>query len=199
MMTCMESTPRMIIVAGPNGAGKSTTAPFLLRDAFAVEEFVNADTIARGLSAFAPERSALQAGKIMLRRIRDLAARRRSFAFETTLASRLFAPWAASLADEGYKVHLIFLSLPSADVVVQRVDTRVRLGGHAVEEDVIRRRYASGWRNLFALYMPVVDSWILFDGQMPGVPKLIAEGALGQVKVHQRQRYDSRLREYAHG
>jgi predicted ABC-type ATPase len=56
-------------------------------------EFVNADEIAHGLSAFRPESVAPQAGRIMLERLRVLAKHRVDFAFETTLASRSFAPW----------------------------------------------------------------------------------------------------------
>ena len=89
--------PLVVIVAGPNGAGKSTTAQYLLRDALAVTEFVNADGIAAGLSVFYPERVAMTAGRVMLQRLRALAAARQDFAFETTLASRSFAPWLAEL------------------------------------------------------------------------------------------------------
>lgn len=173
----MSSTfPRIIILAGPNGAGKSTTAPLLLRDTFAVDEFVNADTIAAGLCAFAPETAALEAGKIMLRRTRELAVRRVDFAFETTLASRTFAPWAARLIETGYAVHLFFLSLPNAEMAVQRVLNRVQRGGHSVPEETIRRRYDAGLSNLFRLYMPVVTSWKIFDNATPGAPLDIAEG-----------------------
>jgi predicted ABC-type ATPase len=87
-----EVKPLIIVLAGPNGAGKSTTAPTLLRDALSVDEFVNADAIAQGLSPFAPETAALAAGRITLKRLNELAAKRVNFAFETTLASRTFAP-----------------------------------------------------------------------------------------------------------
>jgi predicted ABC-type ATPase len=82
--------PKVVVIAGPNGAGKSTTAPAILRDALKVREFVNADTIAAGLSAFSPESVALPAGRIMLERVRELAHEGCDFAFETTLASRTF-------------------------------------------------------------------------------------------------------------
>ena len=102
----MASTPPLVVViAGPNGAGKSTTAPRLLQDALAVREFVNADPIAAGLSAFRPESVALAAGRVMLARIRELARERADFAFETTLASRSFAPWLADLRDSSFDVH----------------------------------------------------------------------------------------------
>ena len=94
--------PSLVVIAGPNGAGKSTLAPVLLKDTLAVTEFVNADVIARGMSAFAPENVAIAAGRLMLGRLRELAKQRTSFAFETTLASRSFAPWIRRLVETGY-------------------------------------------------------------------------------------------------
>jgi predicted ABC-type ATPase len=61
-----DTKPKIIMIAGCNGAGKSTLAPHLLRDAFNLKDYVNADTIAQGLSAFAPENAAIEAGQIML-------------------------------------------------------------------------------------------------------------------------------------
>ena len=91
--------PSLVVIAGPNGAGKSTLAPVLLKDTLSVTEFVNADVIARGISAFAPENVAIAAGRLMLGRLRELAKQRTSFAFETTLASRSFAPWIRRLVE----------------------------------------------------------------------------------------------------
>ena len=108
----MADAPSIVIIAGPNGAGKSTAAPVLLKETFATPEFVNADVIAQGLSGFAPENSAFEAGRIMLRRLRQLARERRSFAFETTLASRSFAPWIAKERGRGYQFILIFCGSP---------------------------------------------------------------------------------------
>ena len=82
--------PHLILIAGPNGAGKSTSAPGILRGALAVSQFVNADTIALDLSGFAPERAAIQAGRVMLTRLHQLAEEGDDFAFETTLASLKF-------------------------------------------------------------------------------------------------------------
>ncbi len=168
------SSSSVVIIAGPNGAGKSTAAPFLLRQAFAVEDFVNADTIARGLCALRPESVALEAGKIMLRHLRGLAARRASFAFETTLASKTFAPWLRVLSGQGYRVQILFLWLPNEDVAVARVAERVHTGGHHVPEDVIRRRYHAGLKNLFGLYMPVAFCWRVYDNVGFAGPRLVA-------------------------
>jgi predicted ABC-type ATPase len=65
----MMESPNIVIIAGPNGAGKSTAAPQLLRDYLGITEFVNADVIAQGLSAYNPEGTAIQAGRLMLARI----------------------------------------------------------------------------------------------------------------------------------
>lgn len=97
-----EPSPSVVILAGPNGAGKSTVAPALLQGALAVDEFVNADVIAQGLSAFEPDRVAIAAGRIMLARLNELAAQRVDFGFETTLATRSFAPWLRGLRQSGY-------------------------------------------------------------------------------------------------
>lgn len=165
--------PEVVVIAGPNGAGKSTLAPTLLRDTFGLSEFVNADTIAEGLSAFAPENAAFDAGRVMLGRLHELASERKDFAFETTLASRYFAAWLKELQDSGYKIGLIFLWLENVDLAIQRVNTRVQVGGHSIPEETIRRRYERGIKNLFDLYLPITNSWRVFDAS-PIMPREIA-------------------------
>ena len=171
--------PLVVVLAGPNGAGKSTSAPYLLKDALAVDEFVNADTIAQGLSAYRPDAAAVTAGRIMLERLRVLANLSRDFAFETTLAGRSHARWLRELQAAGYRTHLIFLSLPSADLAVARVADRVRRGGHHVPDAVIRRRFVAGLRNLFSVYMQVFDAWTIYDNADVVSPRLVASRAFG--------------------
>jgi predicted ABC-type ATPase len=154
--------PNIIVIAGPNGAGKSTLAPALLRDTLNIPEFVNADTIAEGLSAFAPDDASFDAGRVMLGRLHELAEEQKDFSFETTLATRFYARWLRQLRPE-YNVTLIFLWLQSADLAVQRVAERVRTGGHVIPEETIRRRYSRGIKNLFELYMPIADVWSVRD------------------------------------
>ena len=178
--------PSIVILAGPNGAGKSTAAPELLQGELAVNEFVNADVIARGLSAFDPDGAAIAAGRVMLRRLDELARLRETFAFETTLASRSFAPWLRDLRSSGYAVHLFFLWLSSPELAVQRVANRVRSGGHDVPADTIRRRYRGGLRNFFSLYQPIVSSWAVYNCSNPR-SQLVAEGLeSASVKVYDR-------------
>lgn len=171
--------PSVVILADPNGAGKSTAAPELLQGELAVSEFVNADVIARGLSAFHPGRVAMAAGRVMLARLDELARQRDTFAFETTLASRSFAPWLRKLHTSGYEIHLVFLWLSSADLAIERVADRVRNGGHDIPGDVVRRRYAAGIRNFFDLYQSATTSWVLYNSSGPQ-PTLVAEGLESQ-------------------
>ncbi len=157
------SPPKIIIIAGPNGAGKTTFArAFLPREA-GCQVFFNADLIAAGLSPFAPEKAAIQAGRLMLKVIAQHVAKSTNFAFETTLAGKIYARHIPTWRAQGYKVTLLFLSLPSADIAVQRVAERVRQGGHDIPESTIRRRFDAG-KELFAnLYRPLVDQWALYD------------------------------------
>lgn len=163
----------LIVIAGPNGAGKSTTAPSLLKGTLKVTEFVNADLIAQGISGFQPEGAVFHAGRVMLERIHYLVEKRIDFAFETTLASRTFAPWIADLRKKGYVFYLVFLWLQTEDFAFARVAERVRMGGHNVPEEIIRRRYHAGLLNFFRLYRPLAGTWFFYDNSGEE-PRLIA-------------------------
>jgi predicted ABC-type ATPase len=170
------SNPNVVVIGGPNRAGKTTAAPILLHDSLDVTTFVNADLIARDLSASNPEEVAFKAGRLMLQRLNTLAADRANFAFETTLASRSFAPWLRDLRRDGYDVDVVFLWLPTADLAVARVRDRALRGGHDVPEETIRRRYRSGLRNFLSLYRRVATSWRFYENTEPTGPRLVATG-----------------------
>lgn len=175
----VSSAPVVIIIAGPNGAGKTTASEEILRRELSVREFVNADWIARGLSAFSPETAAIAAGRVMLERLRSLAREKSSFAFETTLASRTFVRWIRQLREQGYRSQLIYLWVPDPALCLERVRTRVSLGGHDVPEETIRRRFESSLRNLFQLYLPLVDVWEVYDNAHRGSRRPVARGGGG--------------------
>lgn len=179
------SPPQVIVIAGPNGAGKSTLAPYLLKDAFSLSEYVNADTIALGLSAFSPGSVAFRAGRVMLERLQDLARAGTSFAFESTLAGRSYAPWIGGLRARGYSFHLVYLWLRTPELAVERVKERVRMGGHDVPEETVVRRYRRGLRNFFELFMPLADTWAFYDNSVAGAPATVATGGGdAEVTVH---------------
>lgn len=171
-----EANPQVVIIAGPNGAGKSTLAPYLVRDTFGLLEYVNADPIALGLSAFDSASMSLEAGRLMRDRLHGLAEHRRNFAFETTLASRSYASWIRRLREADYQFHLVFFWLSSVELAIERVEGRVRSGEHPVPEEVIRRRYHRGLANFFNLYQPLADTWATYDNSGSGTPLLVAAG-----------------------
>jgi predicted ABC-type ATPase len=171
-----ETAPQVVVIAGPNGAGKTTLSPFLLRDQLRVFEYVNADPIAQGLSAFDPASMALQAGRVMLNRLQKLADQRKTFAFETTLSAKHYSGWIKKLRAEGYAFQLMFLWLQSPELAVQRVCERVHAGGHDVPEHIIRRRYAAGLRNFSELYQPLANTWAVYDNSGSLNPTMIAQG-----------------------
>jgi predicted ABC-type ATPase len=180
-----EASPKVIVIAGPNGAGKSTSAPALLQGTLGVREFVNADVIAKGLSAFNPEGSSIAAGKVMLRRLHELAEDRGSFAFETTLSSRSFAPWIASLLPVGYKFHLYYFWLPDPAMAIARVQERVRSGGHFVPPETIERRYFGGLKNFFELYQGLATTWRVYNNSDPWGARLVASGGIAKAeRIH---------------
>ena len=122
----LETVKKIFIIAGPNGVGKTTFAREFLPDEAACLQFVNADLIAAGLSPFAPEAAALQAGRLMLKQIADHVAHGRSFALETTLAGLAYARQIPQWRALGYAVSLHFLALPSVDLAIERVAQRVK-------------------------------------------------------------------------
>ena len=180
----------LFIIAGCNGAGKTTASFTILPEMLQCKEFVNADEIAKGLSPFNPESVAIEAGRIMLRRMQELIRAKVDFAFETTLAPKTYKHLIELAKTEGYLITLIYFWLNSPDLAVARVKMRYANGGHDVGEKIVRRRYFSGLRNLFLLYLPLCNFWMMINSSVTP-SQLIAEGADNKkVKVHQYQAYN---------
>lgn len=127
------------------------------------KEFVNADEIAKGLSPFQPEKVSFEAGRIMLNRINELLSDNEIFAFETTLSTKSYKSKIIEAKDKGYRVTLLFFWLQNVELAKERVKTRVSEGGHNIEPEVIERRYIRGIKNLFDIYLPIVDGAFIFD------------------------------------
>lgn len=163
-------SPKLYIIAGCNGAGKTTASMSVLPDVLDCREFVNADEIAKGLSPFNPEEVAVEAGRLMLGRIDFLLSRRVSFAIETTLATKSYRNLVGRAKAAGYQVILLFFWLSSPEMAEIRVAERVASGGHDIPTDVIHRRYWAGLRNLFEIFIPIVDLWSLYDNNAETKP-----------------------------
>jgi predicted ABC-type ATPase len=128
------------------------------------------------------ESVAFDAGRLMLRRLNQLAEQRVDFAFETTLSSRTFVPFLCKLIDSGYRIHLAFFWVPSPELNIIRVEDRLRRGGHFIKEEDIRRRYTRSISNFFNLYRPLPIEWDFFDNS--GVdPERIARGFSSETRA----------------
>ena len=170
-----EVSPAAVVLGGINGSGKTTSSRRLLADRRGVKIFVNADEIARGLNAFAPESAAFEAGRVMLQRLNQLAGEKASFSFESTLAGKGYVKFLRELKPAGYRVEIYYFWLESVEYSISRVAARVRQGGHHFPEETIRQRYSRSTENFWKLYRPLADSWYIFDNSW-SAPVLIGMG-----------------------
>ena len=169
-----KNSPICLIIAGPNGAGKTTFALEYLPKMTGYSHFINADLIAAGLSPLAPERELLAASRIFLREIKDCIKIREDFAFETTLAGRIYLRLVQRLRSTGWRVELIYLALPSVEMSKLRVAERVAHGGHDIPVADIERRFARSLNNLLYNFSYSVDSCICFMNHGDS-PRLVFE------------------------
>lgn len=191
--------PQAYIIAGSNGAGKTTFAREYLPRYAHCREFLNADLLAAGISPFNPDAVAFAAARVLLARMKELIQHRKDFGFETTLAGKTYLPILHDMKDRGYRLRLFYLWLPSVDMAITRVAYRVKQGGHNVPEDAIRRRFDAGPRNLLKSYLPLFNTWMLFDsstlhprkiacyngGKTEVLDSVLYERILGATKEHQ--------------
>jgi predicted ABC-type ATPase len=177
--------PNLYIIAGCNGAGKTTASYTVLPEILNCKEFVNADNIAAGISPFNPESVAIEAGRIMLKRINELLEEGADFALETTLSTKSYVSFVKKAQQIGYKVNLLYFWLSSPEMAHDRVAKRVSKGGHNIPIDVIDRRYYRGIQNLINLYIPVCDKWLVMNN-VGQTSKLVAQGStqFGEVIIN---------------
>lgn len=162
-----KDAPRCIIIAGPNGAGKTTFAKtFLVQDA-QIENFINADLIASGLSPLKPERAARAAGRILLEELDRITEAGESFALESTLSGRTYIPLFRAWKRRGYRLEIVFLRVEDPRICLSRVAARVKQGGHDVPEKDVIRRNTRGWANFREHYCGLADQWWVFDATGP--------------------------------
>jgi predicted ABC-type ATPase len=158
--------PQLLVFAGPNGSGKSTINQGVLADpnlAF-TGEYINADDISKSLTQNfknSTERN-IHAAVLAETQRQKAIKQRADFAFETVMSTPEKIAIMAQARALGYRVNLVFITTDDAEINVQRVANRVRMGGHPVEPDAIRSRYHSTM-NLLASALEHSDAAAIYD------------------------------------
>lgn len=186
------------MIAGPNGAGKTTTAMSLISNIKMLDEFINADEIARGLAPMHPESMSLTASKLMIKRFKELLESNKSFAFETTASATNYVKHLKAAKANNYEIHLMFLWLHSPDLAVNRVAQRVVQGGHNIPEDTIRRRYYAGLKNLIKYYLSLSDSALILDNSIDDLNNVIARKLIDKDLKIEKPSIWKEIEEVAH-
>ena len=162
-MSDISSPPCLYLFAGPNGCGKTTFTRAFFSDQVNPPPFLNADEIARGLSPLKPEDANVRAARILLGDLHSHVEARRSFALESTLSGQTYVKMLKSAKTAGFIIELHYLRLPTVEMAVRRVRQRVAKGGHFVPPDDIRRRYVRSLSLLREHYLPLADTWFIWD------------------------------------
>lgn len=149
------------LYAGVNGAGKTTMYSIIKLDGH--EERVNSDEILVSNGGnWKNEKDQIQAGIEAVKRINRYIKEGVSFNQETTLAGRSILGTIQKARENGFFVIIYYVGLNSPDLAIERVNSRVKGGGHGISEDVIRKRYDA---SLFMLkrVLPLCDFAMIYD------------------------------------
>ena len=186
-------TPTLCILGGCTGAGKTTLARELL-PRLGIMRFLNADEIARGLSPLDPSLTAFKAGRLLIEEARGLIAAKASFAIESTLSGKTYVAMIQEAKAQGYRFLLHYIMIGSGDQAVGRVALRVKIGGHHVPEDDIRRRFERSRKHFIEDYVPLADEWGLWDNHSPPAVQ-IADSATHSLEELQTMLASNSLQE----
>ncbi|MBI4063657.1 MAG: zeta toxin family protein [Elusimicrobia bacterium] len=180
---------KLYVISGPNGAGKTTFARKFLPHYGKCDEFVNADLIAQGLAPLKPEKAAFGAGRLVIKRIQELAKKRTDFAFETTLSGKSYLKFLKHLKKNGYEILFFYLWIPSADLALKRIKERVAMGGHNVPKADVTRRFGKSLKNLFRLYWNLADKILILDNSSLR-PEVVAMKSKSGLEIYNRSLYE---------
>lgn len=138
-------TPILTVLAGPNGAGKSTIYEIVKPSG----RFINADKIESALPpSIAKADREKMAARSAIKAVRLQLTRKWDFTVETTLAGSWPIRMMQDAKDLGYHIDFVFVCLDSVERSLERVEFRVRQGGHDIPPDVIERRFPRSLANL---------------------------------------------------
>ena len=185
--------PTAYIVGGPNGSGKTSLLKRLYEGNPSIQ-ILNADEIALELNIDSPEKAAIPAGRAILKLLKQLKNQRLSFAFETTLSARGFPRFLRELKASGFRIIIVFVWLRSEDLALERIRNRQSVGGHAVPEGDVRRRYVKSFHNMQNVYRHLADDWFFYDNS-DNFAELVAFEQNGKLVVKNKRLFARILEE----
>ena len=158
------------VIAGPNGSGKSSLTRQL--DFEGRVNLLDPDAIARQMTPDDPSRSALSAGREVIRRSRSYIEAGENFAVETTFSGGWILTTIEAAIDKGFFIRLVYVCLNTPERNIQRVRERVAQGGHSVPDEDIRRRYSRSLENV-ATILEKVNQASLYDNSEEALRKVL--------------------------
>jgi predicted ABC-type ATPase len=159
-----DQRPFVVVIAGPNGSGKSSLTRLLQAQDYDLGRYINPDEIAAGLSgAYDARVREAQAIADVLRA--EAIAEQRSFSFETVFSHPSKLNVLEQAHNAGFETILFFVAVDDPLINVERVNTRVSLGGHDVPADRIVSRYSRAMALLPEMLARIDRGWI-FDNSV---------------------------------
>ena len=145
------------IIGGVNGVGKSSFTGAVRSEIKDLGIIIDVDKITADAGG-----DELQGGKLALRRIRDCLEGGICFTQESTLSGSFVSKTAREARDAGYLVRLYYIALDSAGECLERIENRVRRGGHGIAPEVVRRRFDGRWEAVSKL-LPYCSEAVFYD------------------------------------
>lgn len=160
---------KIIVVGGPNGSGKTSFAQSYLTKLPNHPVFLNPDLIASGFSFVDFEKASFQAGRILIKEVKDRISSGESLSFESTLSGRTWFPILNEAKNRGYEIEFYFVMLKNMNLNLSRIKSRVQSGGHNIPKESVIRRHSRVFDNFWNLYRPLSKNWYIFDnsGSLP--------------------------------
>jgi len=161
------SEKEIVIIEGGNGAGKTTFAHSFLQEY--AYEFLNADEIAKSLSANNPDGKKISAGKLFFQKLNKAVAQNKSLLIERA-------------QKQDYQIRIVFPFVASTEILIERIAERVKKGGHFVPDEDVQRRFVRGRKNFLSIYKDLADTWFLYYNIQNNF-QLIATGEKDKITV----------------